>query len=149
LLSQPLLYLSLYFKQHRSEYYRLLDVVRMEGDWEAWLDFFLEGVDLTASNAVETARRLITLSQQDEQKIQKAGRTASTLLRVFRVLCERPLVTLSQICERTGLSFPSAANAMKALGQLGMVREVTGQRRNRIFAYDEYLNILNEGTEIA
>jgi len=149
LLSQPLLYLSLYFKQHRSEYYRLLDVVRAEGDWEAWLDFFLEGVDLTASNAVETARRLITLSQQDEQKIQKAGRTASTLLRVFRVLCERPLVTLSQICERTGLSFPSAANAMKALGQLGMVREVTGQRRNRIFAYDEYLNILNEGTEIA
>jgi len=149
LLSQPLLYLSLYFKQHRSEYYRLLDVVRAEGDWEAWLDFFLEGVDLTASNAVETARRLITLSQQDEQKIQKAGRTASTLLRVFRVLCERPLVTLSQICERTGLSFPSAANAMKTLAQLGMVREVTGQRRNRIFAYDEYLNILNEGTEIA
>lgn len=149
LLSQPLLYLSLYFKQHRSEYYRLLDVVRAEGDWEAWLDFFLEGVALTASNAVETARRLITLSQQDEQKIQKAGRTASTLLRVFRVLCERPLVTLSQICERTGLSFPSAANAMKTLGQLGIVREVTGQRRNRIFAYHDYLDILNEGTEIA
>jgi len=148
LLSQPLLYLSLYFKQHRSEYYRLLDVVRMEGDWEAWLDFFLEGVDLTASNAVETARRLITLSQQDEQKIQKAGRTASTLLRVFRVLCERPLVTLSQICERSGLSFPAASHAMAALAQLGIVREVTGQRRNRIFAYNEYLNILNEGTEI-
>jgi Fic family protein len=149
LLSQPLLYLSLYFKQHRSEYYRLLDVVRAEGDWEAWLDFFLEGVDLTASNAVETARRLITLSQQDEQKIQKAGRTASTLLRVFRVLCERPLVTLNQIRERSGLSFPAASHAMATLAHLGIVREVTGQRRNRIFAYDEYLNILNEGTEIA
>ena len=149
LLAQPLLYLSLYFKQHRSEYYRLLDVVRMEGDWEAWLDFFLEGVEQTASNAVETAKRLLFLFQKDEQVIQKARRSASTLLRVFRVLCERPLVTLSQLCERTGLSFPAAANAMKTLEQLGIVREVTGQRRNRIFAYDEYLNILNEGTEIA
>jgi len=149
LLSQPLLYLSLYFKQHRSEYYRLLDVVRMEGDWEAWLDFFLEGVEQTASNAVETAKRLLTLFQRDEQVIQKAGRSASTLLRVFRVLCERPLVTLNQICERSELSFPAASHAMATLAQLGIVREVTGQRRNRIFAYNEYLNILNEGTEVA
>ena len=149
LLSQPLLYLSLYFKQHRSEYYRLLDVVRMEGDWEAWLDFFLEGVEQTASNAVETAKRLLTLFQRDEQVIQKAGRSASTLLRVFRVLCERPLVTLNQIRERSGLSFPAASHAMATLTQLGIVREVTGQRRNRIFAYNEYLNILNEGTEVA
>jgi Fic family protein len=149
LLSQPLLYLSLYFKQHRSEYYRLLDIVRMEGDWEAWLDFFLEGVEQTASNAVETARRLLSLFQRDEQVIQKAGRSASTLLRVFRVLCERPLATLNQVRERSGLSFPAVSHAMAALAQLGIVREVTGQRRNRIFAYNEYLNILNEGTEIA
>jgi Fic family protein len=149
LLSQPLLYLSLYFKQHRSEYYRLLDIVRMEGDWEAWLDFFLEGVEQTASNAVETARRLLSLFQRDEQVIQKAGRSASTLLRVFRVLCERPLVTLNQVRKRSGLSFPAVSHAMAALAQLGIVREVTGQRRNRIFAYNEYLNILNEGTEIA
>ena len=149
LLSQPLLYLSLYFKQHRSEYYRLLDVVRMEGDWEAWLDFFLEGVEQTASNAVETAKRLLTLFQRDEQVIQKEGRSASTLLRVFRVLCERPLVTLNQIRERSELSFPAASHAMATLAQLGIVREVTGQRRNRIFAYNEYLNILNEGTEVA
>jgi len=149
LLSQPLLYLSLYFKQHRSEYYRLLDIVRMEGDWEAWLDFFLEGVEQTASNAVETARRLLSLFQRDEQVIQKAGRSASTLLRVFRVLCERPLATLNQVRERSGLSFPAVSHAMAALAQLGIVREVTGQRRHRIFAYNEYLNILNEGTEIA
>jgi Fic family protein len=149
LLSQPLLYLSLYFKQHRSEYYRLLDVVRTEGDWEAWLDFFLEGVEQTASNAVETAKRLLSLFQKDEQVIQKAGRSTSTLLRVFRVLCERPLVTVKQVRERSGLSFPAVSHAMAALAQLGIVREVTGQRRNRIFAYNEYLNILNEGTEIA
>jgi Fic family protein len=149
LLSQPLLYLSLYFKQHRAEYYRLLDVIRAEGDWEAWLDFFLEGVEKTASNAVETAKRLLALFQQDERKIQTLGRSASTVLRLFRVMCARPLVTLSQVCERTGLSFPAASNAMRTLDRLGIAREVTGQRRNRVFAYHDYLNILNEGTETA
>ncbi|MFO3796605.1 MAG: Fic family protein [Anaerolineales bacterium] len=147
LLSQPLLYLSLYFKQHRAEYYRLLDLVRTEGDWEAWVDFFLEGVEQTAANAVETAKRLLALFQQDEQKIQHAQRIASTALRVFRVLCERPLTTLNQVCERSRLSFPAAARSMRALQDLGIVREITGQRRNRVFAYQDYLNILSEGTE--
>lgn len=147
LLSQPLLYLSLYFKQHRSEYYRLLDLVRLEGDWEAWLDFFMEGVEQTADNAVATAKRLLTLFQEDERRIQQAGRRASTTLRVFRALCERPLTSLKQVCERTSLSFPAAANAMETLGDLGIAQEVTGQRRNRVFAYEKYLNILSEGTE--
>jgi Fic family protein len=147
LLSQPLLYLSLYFKQHRAEYYRLLDLVRTEGDWEAWLDFFLEGVEQTATNAVETAKRLLALFQKDEQKIQQSQRSASTTLRVFRVFCERPLATLNQLCGRTGLSFPATAKAMHTLENLGIVREVTGQRRNRVFAYQYYLNILSEGTE--
>ncbi|MCS6804886.1 MAG: Fic family protein [Acidobacteriota bacterium] len=149
LLSLPLLYLSLYFKQHRSEYYRLLDQVRTGGDWEAWLDFFLEGVEQTATNAVETAKRLLALFQQDEQRIQTAGRAASTALRVFRVMCQRPLVNLNQVCERTGLSFPAAAKAMDALQRLGLVREITGRRRNRVFAYHDYLGILNEGMEVA
>lgn len=147
LLSQPLLYLSLYFKQHRSEYYRLLDLVRTEGDWEAWLDFFLEGVEQIASNAVETAKRLLSLIQQDEQKIQRLGRSASTTLRVFRVLCEHPLATVNRICESTGLSFPAAAKGMQQLEQLDIAREITGQQRNRVFAYQQYLSILNEGTD--
>jgi len=146
-LAQPLLYLSLYFKQHRAEYYRLLDLVRTDGDWEAWADFFLEGVEQTASNAVETARRLVGLFQQDERRIQTLGRVASTALRVFRTLCERPLVTLNQVRERTGLSFPAVAKAMRELERLGIVHEITGQRRNRVFAYQEYLSILSEGTE--
>lgn len=146
-LSEPLLYLSLYFKQHRSEYYRLLDQVRLEGDWEAWVDFFLEGVEYTASNAVETAKRLVTLFQQDKQKIQGIGRATSTVIRVFRRLCERPLATLNQICEQTGLTFPATARAMQTLEQLGIVVEITGHRRNRVFAYQEHLNILSEGTE--
>lgn len=147
LLSQPLLYLSLYFKQHRAEYYRLLDLVRTDGDWEAWLDFFLEGVEHTATNAVETAKRLLSLFQKDERIIQQHQHAASTTLRVFRALCERPLVTLNQVCEQSGLSFPATARAMKTLESLYIVREITGQRRNRVFAYQDYLNVLSEGTE--
>jgi Fic family protein len=148
LLSQPLLYLSLYFKQHRSEYYRLLDLVRTEGDWEAWLDFFLEGVEHTSNNAVETAKRLLALFQEDERRIQRDKRRASTTLQVFRVLCERPLTTLKQVCERSGLSFPTVTNAMAALEKLEIASEVTGQRRNRVFGYQAYLKILSEGTEV-
>jgi Fic family protein len=147
LLSQPLLYLSLYFKQHRQEYYRLLDLVRIEGDWEAWLDFFLEGVEQIASNAVDTAKRLLSLFQQDEQKVQISGRSASTTLRVFRVLCEHPLTTLNRVCESTGLSFPAVSKGMHQLEQLHIVSEITGHQRNRVFAYKQYLSILNEGTD--
>jgi Fic family protein len=147
ILSRPLLYLSLYLKQHRAEYYRLLDKVRLEGDWEAWLDFFLEGVEQTATGAVETARRLVALFEEDRQRVQTLGRITATTLRVFGALCQRPLVTLNHVSERTGLSFPSAAKGMNALVGLGIARELTGQRRNRIFAYDRYLSILSEGTE--
>lgn len=147
LLTRPFLYLSLYFKQHRAEYYRLLNAVRIEGDWESWLDFFLEGVEQTAGNAVDTAKRLHSLFQRDAQTIQQSGRSASTILRVFQVLRERPLVTLKLVCERTGLSFPAAGKAMEALMTLGVAGEITGRKRDRIFAYKQYLAILNEGTE--
>lgn len=146
-LKEPLLYLSLYFKQHRSEYYRLLDQVRTEGDWEAWLDFFLAGVEDTASNAVRTAQSLVQLFKEDAERVQSIGRGASTALRVFNALCERPIITLSETSSRTDLSFPTASNSIERLVALGIVRELTGGRRNRIFAYDRYLAILNEGTE--
>jgi len=146
-LSRPLLYLSLYFKQHRAEYYRLLDEVRLAGDWEAWVDFFLEGVEHIAAAAVDTARRLVSLFGEDAQRVQGLGRTAATTLRVFDVLCQRPVATLNQVRDRAGISFPSASKGMEALMQLGIARELTGQRRNRVFAYDRYLSILNEGTE--
>ncbi|RMH08363.1 MAG: Fic family protein [Nitrospirae bacterium] len=147
-LSEPLLYLSLYFKQHRQEYYRMLNQVRTVGDWEAWVDFFLEGVEKTAANAVDTARRLVALFQSDELAIQDMGRRSSTALRVFRVFCERPLLGVKQACERTGLSFPAVSKAVDELTRAGILREITGQRRNRIFAYERYLAILSEGTEI-
>ncbi len=147
MLSRPLLYLSLYFKQHRSEYYRLLDLVRTEGDWEAWVDFFLAGVAYTASNAVRTAQQLVTLFKQDAARVQAVGRTVSSTLRVFDAFRERPVLTVNETCRRTGISFPTATKSIETLAQLGIARELTGGRRNRVFAYDRYLAILNEGAE--
>ncbi|MHB1344616.1 MAG: Fic family protein [Thermoleophilia bacterium] len=146
-LSQPLLYLSLYFKQHRAEYYRLLDLVRTEGDWEAWLDFFLEGVESTAGGAVQTAQRLVALFKDDTDRVQGLGRRAATTLRVLDALRHRPVLTLNGVSRRVGVSFPTATKGMDALVELGIVREITGGRRNRVFAYDTYLSILSEGAE--
>ena len=147
LLQQPLLYLSLYFKQHRDEYYRLLDRVRMAGDWEEWLDFFLEGVATTATSAVETAQRLLALFTEDTARVQATGRGVATKLRVLQTLHERPVLTLNEVSRRAGLSFPTAAKGMAALAELGLARELTGNRRNRVFSYQRYLAILGEGTE--
>lgn len=147
MLQQPLLYLSLYFKQHRDEYYRLLDRVRTAGDWEGWLDFFLEGVESTATIAVETAQRLVALFKEDTSRLQKGGRTAATALRVLHAMHERPVLTLNEVSRRASVSFPTAAKGMAALVETGIARELTGNRRNRVFAYDRYLGILSEGTE--
>jgi Fic family protein len=146
-LAQPLLYLSLYFKQHRARYYELLDSVRTSGDWEAWVEFFLEGVEQTATAAVQTARRLVNLFQQDSQRVQAGGRGAANVLRVLEALRQRPLSTLRQTAQQAGISFPTATKAMLSLVDMGIARELTGQRRNRVFVYDAYLNILNEGGE--
>lgn len=148
LLAEPLLYLSLYFKQHRAVYYELLDRVRTHGDWERWVDFFLEGVETTAHSAVQTARRLVDLFQQDTQRVAAlGGRAAPNVLRVLDALRQRPLCSLKQLCAHQGMSFPTAAKAMQALADIGLAREMTGQRRNRVFVYDAYFNILNEGGE--
>ena len=146
-LSQPLLYLSLYFKQHRAQYYELLDRVRIEGDWEAWVDFFLEGVEQTAQGAVQTAKRLVDLFQHDTQRVQGEGGRSANVLRVLDTLRQRPLCSLRQLGSSAGISFPTASKAMLALVEMGIARELTGQRRNRVFVYDAYLNILNEDGE--
>jgi Fic family protein len=146
-LRDPLLYLSLHFKQHRSTYYELLDRVRRDGDWEAWLTFFLEGVKRVAEGAVTTADRLGETFQSDRSRIESAGRRAGSALRVHEALKARPIQSLSSICAVTALSFPAASSAMELLLELGIARELTGKRRNRVFLYDRYMVILNEGTE--
>jgi Fic family protein len=147
-MKEPLLYLSLHLKKRRDEYYRLLDVVRSSGDWEAWLDFFLEGVRGTADGAVATARRLVTLFEQDRDRVQRrGGRATGSALRVHDALRQRPLGTLKAVCKRTALSFPAATAGMGVLADMGIARELTGRKRDRIFAYDRYLSILSEGME--
>jgi Fic family protein len=145
-LSEPLLYLSLYFKENRAEYYRLLDAVRHDGDWEAWVEFFLRGVDETANGAVSTAKQLGVLFSADRALVQMQGRRAGSALRVFEALTSRPILTLPGATERTGLSFPGASDGMKLLREVGIVRELTGKKRNRVYAYDRYLSLLAEGT---
>jgi Fic family protein len=147
LLSQPLLYLSLFLKEHRPVYYDLLDRVRTAGDWEAWIDFFLEGVEQTALGAVQTARRLVELFEGDTRRIQQSGRAAANTLRVLGAFRQRPVLTLKHVRDAHGLSFPTATKAMQALVAAGIARELTGRRRNRVFVYDAYLAILNEGGE--
>ncbi len=146
-LRDPLLYLSLYLKQNRDRYYGLLDRVRQVGDWEAWVEFFLEGVERTATGAVDTAGRLMSLFAEHRGRIQQAGRKASSALRVHDALKARPVHRLQDVANSTGLSFPAAAAGMRVLMDLQIAREVTGKQRNRVFAYDGYLDILNEGTE--
>jgi Fic family protein len=147
LLTQPLLYLSLYLKEHRPLYYELLDRVRSQGDWEAWVDFFLNGVEHTASSAVEMARRLVELFETDTRRAQDTGRGAANALRVLAALRQRPMLSLKHLCHTSGMTFPTASKAMQRLIEAGVARELTGQRRNRVFVYHAYLAILNEGGE--
>jgi len=147
ILREPLLYLSLYLKQNRALYYELLDCVRREGDWEAWLDFFLKGVKQVADGAVSAADRLGSLFQEDRSQIEGTGRRAGSALRVHEALKGRPIQSVPSACAATGLSFPTVSSTMELLVELGIARELTGRRRNRLFVYSRYLEILNEGTE--
>jgi len=146
-LSQPLLYLSLYFKKYRDEYYRLLDLVRLEGDWEAWLDFFLEGVEQTANGAVITAKKLVKMFEEDEEKLKELKRAKISTINIFNIFRSRPILTVAEVCKRSGLTFPSASKAIENLIRVGIVQEITGKQRDRIFVYKQYLSILSEGTE--
>jgi Fic family protein len=146
-LRQPMLYLSLYFKTHRQHYYELLNNVRRTGDWEAWLDFFAEAVALTAAQAVETARQLLDLSNQDRDKISRLGRAAASSLRVHRVLMQHPIATSGLLAQRTGITVATVNRALGHLERLGIIRELTAQKRNRLFSYTRYVDIMNRGTE--
>ncbi len=145
LLQEPLLYLSLYLKENRSTYYELLDRVRRTGDWEVWLAFFFAGVKATAEGAISTSHRLGELFREDRAKIEPSGRRVGSALRVHEALKARPILSLPQAHLGTGLSFPAVSSAMDLLAELGIAREFTGKRRNRLFVYDRYLAILNEG----
>lgn len=146
-LARPLLYLSLYFKTHRNVYYELLQRVRTEGAWEAWLEFFLNGVIDTSEQATHSAQRILELFAGDRARVEKLGRPAASALRLHQLLQERAITSIRGAAKNLSLSQPTVIAAIKHLEQLGMVREQTGRRRNRLFVYDQYLKILSEGTE--
>ena len=146
-LREPLLYMSLYFKRRRPEYYGLLNQVRMDGDWEKWVGFFAEGVVEMAENAVETARRLVRVGNEDLNVIQKLGRSSGSCIQIHHALMRRPIGTIAWLSKETGLSVPTVTSALRSLEGTGLVREMTGQRRNKVFSYPHYLEILVEGTD--
>jgi Fic family protein len=144
---QPLPYLSLFLKQHRQEYYDLLQRVRMAGAWEDWLAFFFRGVEETANQAAETVGRLLQLFRQDRTRIDELGRAAASALRLHELLQQQPVLSIPRAIGRLSLSKPTVHAAFSQLEKLGLLREITGGARNRVFAYQEYLAILSEGTE--
>jgi len=146
-LREPILYLSLYFKQNRAAYYDLLNGVRAKGDWETWLDFFLTGVRDTSELAAAAARRILSLFEEHRRKIEALGRPAASVLRVFGHMQRNPIVSIPVAAEKIGISTPTVAKSLEHMQQLGMLREITGRQRHRLFVYDAYLAILAEGTE--
>ena len=146
-LREPLLYLSLYLKTHRDRYYELLQGVRTQGAWEEWLNFFLEGVESTARQASETAVELLRLFAEDRRRIQALGRPASSALRLHEFFQKRPLLSITVAAEALQMSFPTVTNAVQHLQKLGIVTELTGKQRGRMFAYQHYLTVVSAGTE--
>lgn len=146
-LRKPLLYLSLYLKTRRADYYRLLQEVRERGSWETWLEFFLDGVAETANQAFDAATRIAELFKLDRERIAAESERAGSALRIHDLLQQHPYVTSNQLVQRTGLSSPTVNAALADLERLGIVEEMTGRRRGRVFGYRRYLAILSEGTD--
>jgi len=148
LLPAPLLYLSVAFKRHRPEYYRRLSAVRTEGDWEGWTAFFLACVREAAEDGVEAARRLFACLSEDRRALMGHAATTLPAVRLFDLLPEHPVVTVPTAMEMLGTSKPTAAKAIDAMGRAGILREITGKRRDRVYVYQKYLGILAEDTDI-
>ncbi|HLN24743.1 MAG TPA: Fic family protein [Patescibacteria group bacterium] len=148
MLNKPLLYLSLFFKRHQAEYYRRLDAVRTAGDWEGWLDFFLDGVATIAHEAVASARDLFTLVGADRARVLHSGTASVSALRLFEALPRHPIVSVATAMTLVEASKPTATRAIEVLVEAGILTEVTGRRRDRSFAYQAYLDRLRVGTEL-
>lgn len=147
LLKKPLLYLSLFFKNRRDEYYSHLQNVREKGEWEEWIKFFLEGVVLTSEQATETARRIITLFDSDRKKIETSDKSSTSVLVIHKYMQSHPVVGTTKLKDACDLTLPTVLRSLGILESMGIVKEITGRERHRIYIYKDYISILNEGTE--
>lgn len=145
LLREPLLYLSLHFKEHRQTYYELLDRVRLSGDWETWLEFFADTVVAGSTQAATSAMRLLELASADSLRIEGLGRAAASALAIHRVLQRQPIATAASLSAATDLTPATVNKSLAHLERLGVVVELTRKQRGRIFSYARYAGILNEG----
>lgn len=145
ILGRPLLYLSTFFKKHRNEYYDLLQNVRDEGDWEGWLKFFLRGVVEVAEEATIKARRIVNMREEHRSQIVTAmGRSAPNALTLFEQLYEMPIVNVNDVASKTGTAFATANRVVEALERIGLLVEITGQKRNRVYSYEPYLAMFRD-----
>lgn len=148
LLQQPLLYLSLYLKTNRNAYYNHLQSVRETGNWEEWIKFFLTGILETATQAAQTAQAIVNLFNNDRNLIETSGKSTAAILTTHAYLQKNPISNTTSIREKTGLSQPTVMRSLFALEELEIVQELTGKERHKVFAYKNYLNLLNQGTEV-
>jgi Fic family protein len=146
-LSEPILYLSLHFKARRQEYYEHLQRVRTKGDWEGWVRFFMEGVISTAEEAITMTRRTLALFEKSRLRMETLGRGAASAFRVHEYLQRKPIAGIRAMEKDLGLTYPTVAGALARMKKLGIVKELTGFKRNRVFAYAPYVELLSEGTE--
>lgn len=146
-LREPLLYPSLFFKTHRNRYYELLQRVRTEGSWEDWLAFFLDGVASTAHEAADTAERTLKLFAKNRSKIEKLGRGAASALSVHELMQTSPYLRIRTAAKALRLTVPTVTSALNHLMELGIVKEISGRQRDRLFAYSEYVRMVSGDTE--
>ena len=143
-LKEPLLYLSLYFRQNRETYYDLLQQVRLRGAWEDWLRFFLEGVHATATQAVQTAQSIRSLFEADSRRVQELGK-GSSIFRVYQLFQTSPFLSATHAALSLGLTSQTVRNSLGALTELNIVHQLGERKRNRFFSYTAYLQLLEEG----
>lgn len=145
IMREPMLYLSLYFKTHRQAYYDHLQLVRETGDWEEWIQFFLKGVIETANQAIETAQKILKLFTEDRKNIEAIGKPSASTLIVHNYLQKHPITDAKKSVELCKITLPTANKSLHHLADLGIVKEITGKARNKVYVYQKYLDILNEG----
>ena len=143
-LREPLLYLSLYFKEHRQYYYDLLNTIRATGDWETWLQFFAEAVTATATQGVESISTLAQMADADRAAIAKLGRAAPSVEKIHAAMLERPIVSAGWLAEKTGLTPATVNKSLNHMESLGIISQLGNGKRNRLFAYSRYMQILND-----
>jgi len=148
LLTKPLLYLSLFFKRHRDEYYGRLNAVRIDGDWEGWLDYFLDGVASIADEAVSSASELFGIVADDRTRTLELAGTSVVAVRLFELLPRHPILSVAYVIKHLGVSKPTAGRAVEALERAGVLVEITGKKRDRSWAYQRYLDRLRVGTDL-